>query len=370
VIVVGAPREGSSATGIGGDEGDDTMPASGAAYVFVRGEDGRWSQQAYLKASNTAPDSQFGISVAVDANTVVVGANWESSAPPGWTATPETPAAESSGAVYVFTREAGAWSQQALLKVAGGDDRDTLGESVAVAGDTIVAGAPYAAGTEFEGAGDDDRFGAAYVFVRSDGAWTHQACLEPIVSTRTEGFGSSVSVWGDTVVVGAPRQDIAPGSEAPAATWLEGAGAAHVFVRTREAWAGQQMLLAATPDSFDGFGRSVAVAGEVIVVGATGEDSTATGFGGEPANDSAESAGAAYVFVRANGAWSQQAYVKAGSIERASVTGGHEMFGWSAAVSDDTIVVGAPLEGGAAMEVDGDVAGGRANDSGAAYVLR
>ena len=370
VLVVGAPREASSATGVGGDEGDDVMRASGAAYVFVRGDDGRWSQQGYLKASNTAPDSQFGISVAVDGDTVVVGANWESSAPPGWTATPETPVAALSGAGYVFTRKAGAWSQQALLKAAGSDEFDMLGQSVAIAGDTIVAGAPYAAGTEIEGAGDEDRLGAAYVFVRSDGVWTQQACLEPIVATRTESFGSSVSVWGDTVVVGAPAQDIAHGSEGHAATWLDAAGAAHVFARAGEAWTGQQMLLAAHPDSFDGFGRSVAVAGQVIVVGATGEDSAATGFGGEPANDSAESAGAAYVFVLAEGAWSQQAYVKAGSIERASVTGGHEMFGWSAAVSGDTIVVGAPLEGGAAMEVDGDVTTGRASDSGAAYVLR
>jgi hypothetical protein len=130
------------------------------------------------------------------------------------------------------------------------------------------------------------------------------------------------------------------------------------------------LIFADNADGGDGFGWTVAISGPMIVVGAPFEDSAATGFGGEPANDSAESAGAAYVFARADGWWSQQAYVKASNTERTNFTSVNDLFASSVAISGDTIVAGAPFEDSSATVVDGDGSDNGATDSGAAYVFR
>jgi hypothetical protein len=108
-------------------------------------------------------------------------------------------------------------------------------------------------------------------------------------------------------------------------------GAAYVFVRTNGVWTQQAYLKASNTEADDGFAQSVAISGDTIVIGATGEDSNATGVNGNRTDNSAPSAGAAYVFVRTNGIWTQQAYLKA------SNTDSGDAFGWSVAISGDTI---------------------------------
>ena len=120
---------------------DNSAPLAGAAYVFVRNGT-TWSQQAYLKASNTDAGDAFGYSVAVSGDTVVVGAYAEvQQAPPGLTATRATTAPCGAGAAYVFVRNGATWSQQAYLKASNTERSDTFGISVAVSGDTVVVGA-------------------------------------------------------------------------------------------------------------------------------------------------------------------------------------------------------------------------------------
>ena len=170
-VVVGAASEDSSATGVDGDQADNSAVFAGAAYVFVRSAGGVWSQQAYLKASNTDVGDSFGGSVAVSGDTVVVAATSESSSATGVNGNQADKSAGSSGAAYVFVRDAGGvWSQQAYLKASNTDRVDRFGESVAVSGDTVVGGAHFEASNTagVNGNQADNSFtkaGAAYVFV-------------------------------------------------------------------------------------------------------------------------------------------------------------------------------------------------------------
>jgi hypothetical protein len=281
-------------TALVGAPGDDASdPYAGSAYVLVRGA-ARWSEQAKLTASDAAAFDYFGNSVAIAGDLAVIGA-------PG-----DDAGGADAGSVYVFARRRVAWSEQAKLTAADAAPGDQFGGAVAVAGDTIVVGAP-----------GGDGAGSVHVFVRSGASWVEQAEL-----TGTEGFGSSVAVAGHTLVVGSPA-----------------AGAAHVFVRSGAAWS-EQARLTSDGAGRDAFGFSVSVSDDTVVVAAIGNDA-----GGIEA-------GAVHVFVRSGARWSEQAKLTASDAAAA----GH--FGSSVAVSGDTIVVGAT----------GDDAAG-ATDAGATYVF-
>src|SRR5688572_29931684 len=304
IIVVGAPMERSDATGVNGDETDDSLPNAGAAYVFVR-HGTNWTQEAYLKASNTSREQQFGRTVAVSGNTVVVAAPMESSG------------GQYSGAAYVFVRTGTTWSQQAYLKAPNVEANDVFGISLAVSGDTLVAGATGddSGASGVNGDQNDNSAelaGAAHVFVRRGNTWTHQAYLKASNAGRYDSFGSAVAVSGDTIVVGA-------WGEYSNATGVNGnqnddslgaAGAAYVFVRSGRSWTQQAYLKASNTDERDFFGQAVAVAGNAIVVGAPSEQSNATGVNGNQADNSSIGAGAAYAFVREGTDWQQVAYLK------------------------------------------------------------
>ena len=275
-------------------------------------------QQAYLKASNTGAGDQFGYSVAISGDTVVVGAYTEDSNATGVNGNGGDNSAGGAGAAYVFVRSGGSWTQQAYLKASNTDAGDFFGGSVAISGDTVVVGAIYedSNATGVNGNGEDDsaaNAGAAYVFVRSGGSWTQQAYLKASNTGAVDWFGASVAISGDTVVVGATYED----SNATAVNGNEGdnsaanAGAAYVFVRSGVSWTQQAYLKASNTDAGDWFGHSVAISGDTVVVGASGEDSNATGVNGNEGDNSAAYAGAAYVFVRSGGSWTQQAYLKA-----------------------------------------------------------
>jgi hypothetical protein len=368
-VVVGAWAEDSSATGVNGNQADNSASDSGAAYVFVR-SGGVWSQQAYLKASNTDESDQFGWSVAVSGNTVVVGALKEDSNATGVNGNQADNSASDSGAAYVFVRSGGAWSQQAYLKASNAEASDWFGHSVAVSGDTVVVGAntedSNATGVNGNLANNSaGNSGAAYVYVRSVSVWSQQAYLKASNTGTSDFFGFSVAVSGDTVVVGAYEEDsIATGANGNQAdNGAVGSGAAYVFVRSGSAWSQQAYLKASNTETNDFFGISVAVSGDTAVVGAVGDSSNATGVNGNQADNSVARSGAAYVFVSSGGVWSQQAYLKA------SNTGLLDDFGHSVAVSGDTVVVGAGLEDSNSVGVNGNQANDSANQSGAAYVF-
>jgi FG-GAP repeat len=160
--------EASNAIGVNGDETDNSEVGSGAAYVFVR-TGTTWTQQAYLKASNTESDDQFGHSVAVSGDTVVIGAPYEDSNATGVNGNQSDESATWAGAAYVFVRSGTNWTQQAYLKASNTGADDVFGNSVAVSGDTFVAGAyrEDSSATGMNGDQSDNgasNSGATYVF--------------------------------------------------------------------------------------------------------------------------------------------------------------------------------------------------------------
>lgn len=365
--VVTAIGEDSNATGVNGNQANNFASNSGAAYVFVR-KGGVWTQQAYLKASNTGQGDSFGRSVAIDGDTIVVGAWNEDSSATGVNGDQASDAASNSGAAYVFVRNGEVWTQQAYLKASNTGAADQFGRSVAIDSETIVVGAwnedSNATGVNgdqvSDGATDS---GAAYVFVRESGIWTQQAYLKASNTGADDEFGRSAAIDGHTVVIGASDEDSnATGVNGDQANnGASSSGAAYVFVRDGGGWTQQAYLKASNTGASDQFGGSISLSGDSLVVGATGEDSNATGVNGNQASNSASGSGAAYVFVRASGDWSQQAYLKA------SNTSEGDLFGYAVAISGDRIVVGSLLEGSGATGVGGNQFDTSASQSGSAY---
>jgi hypothetical protein len=159
----------------------------GSAYVFTR-SGSTWTQQAKLTASDAAAGDLFGDPVSVSGDTAVVGAYGNDDAG-SW-----------SGSAYVFTRSGGVWTQQAKLTASDAAADDWFGISVSVSGDTAVVGSDW----------DDDagrNSGSAYVFKRNGSTWTQQAKLTASDAAEGDWFGVSVSVWGDTAVVGSSFDD-------------------------------------------------------------------------------------------------------------------------------------------------------------------
>jgi hypothetical protein len=368
-IVVGAPLEDSNATGINGNQANNTASSSGAAYVFTR-SGANWSQQAYLKASNTGASDRFGAAVAISGDTIVIGASSEASNATGVNGDQANNLAGSSGAAYVFTRSAGIWTQQAYLKASNTGAGDEFGTSVAISGDTIVVGALFEESNATGVNGDQannlaTRSGAAYVFTRSGANWSQQAYLKASNTGTSDEFGWSVAVSGDTIVVGALLEDSnATGINGDQANnAASSSGAAYVFTRNAGIWSQQAYLKASNTDAGDQFGTSVAISGDTIVVGALFEDSNATGIDGDQVNNLTSNSGAAYVFTRSAGIWGQQAYLKASNTEAA------DQFGTSISISGDSIVVGALFEDSNATGVNGDQANNLTSNSGAAYAF-
>jgi len=184
-------------TAVIGAKGDDLY--KGSAYVFTR-SGSTWTQQAKLNASDGEDHDFFGYSVSVYGDTAVIGANGNDLG---------------KGSAYVFTRNGSTWTQQAKLNASGGEANDLFGSSVSVYGDTAVIGADY----------DDGFNGSAYVFTRSGSTWTQQAKLNASDGAANDYFGFSVSVYGDTAVIGANEH----GNN----------GSAYVFTRSGSTWTQQ-----------------------------------------------------------------------------------------------------------------------------------
>ena len=195
-----------------------------------------------------------------------------------------------------------------------------------------------------------------------DPIFQQQGYLKASNTGVNDQFGWSVAVSGDTVVVGALYEDGDSSSTVGSPNnSVNGAGAAYVFIRTAGIWSQQGYLKASNTDVFDEFGWSVAVSGDTVVVGARSEAGDSTSTVGSP-NNSTDDAGAAYVFIRNAGIWSQQGYLKA------SNTGVGDAFGYSVAISGDTVVVGAELEDGDSTSTVGSP-NNSTNNAGAAYVF-
>ncbi|MFS4459561.1 hypothetical protein [Bdellovibrio sp. HCB2-146] len=304
-------------------------------------------------ASHRSSGQQYGYAVALseDQNTMVVGAPYDDTDANGANSVTD------AGAVYVYTKQGGAWVYQQKIVPSGTNARiasDNFGWSVAISGDTIVVGAPL---HDYDAAGADAQTtaGAAWVFKRSAAVWNQE---QKLVGTGLNGrfaddyFGWSVVIDGDTVIVGCPDQSY----DASGGAAVSDAGAAFVFLRTGSTWSLQQKLVAigtAARGVGDYFGAKLAISGDTMVAASYPHNYDAAG--GNALND----AGAAYVFTRSAGVWTlQQKLVATGTNARVT----SDMFSFSVALSGDTLVVGTHQQ-------DYDVAGANSvTNAGAAYV--
>lgn len=234
----------------------------------------------------------FGRSVSMSDGTTLIGA-WG-----------KTESGADSGAAYVFQLNGSLWTQQAKLVPGDGAAYDWFGYAVAVINNTAFIGTPN----------DEDngiQSGSAYVFIREGNTWTQRAKLVPSDGSDFNVFGTAVAASAHTVVLGAPYAG------------ASGIGAAYVFTGSGSSW-GQQAKLSA-PDASDGdkFGGAVAIDTDTVVVGAYNDD------------DNGRNSGSVYVFVRNSGSWGLQAKLIPADGAR------DDFFGWSVAVSGETILVGA-----------------------------
>ena len=379
-LAVGAPMEDSSARGEGGDQINNDVLNSGAVYVFTK-IGSVWAQQAYIKASNTDLNDNFGGSVQLsdDGNTLVVGASGEDSDSVGINGPQgdNEAVASSSGAVYVWVRSGASWTQQAYLKASNTGRSDEFGDALALSsdGNTLVVGANGEASSATGINGDQisnlsGNSGAAYVFVRSGSTWSQQAYIKASNTSPGDQFGVSLAVSndGNTLAVGAILED-------SAATGIDGlqsnddmtmSGAVYVFTRSGSDWSQEAYVKSSNSGVQDFFGESLEMSGDgdTLVVGANGEASGSVGINADETDDGSSRSGATYVFTRSGSSWSQQAYIKASNAQ----TG--DEFGVSLSLSDDgdKLVVGAKLEDSLSSGINGDDDSG-ASDSGAAYVF-
>jgi cysteine-rich repeat protein len=384
-LAAGAYREASAATGINGDQSDNSMPYAGAVYVFVRDDAGEWSQQAYIKASNTGANDLFGQQLALshDGSTLAVGARWESSAATGVNGNQASNAADKAGAVYVFTRsQQGQWSQQAYIKASNTEAADEFGGAISLSddGDTLAVGAQHEdSSSNVIDSGQNNNAqpssGAAYVFVRNQqGQWSQDAYIKAPASDDYDSFGVSVALDGngDALLVGAIYEDgagVGIGGDIFSNTRIN-SGAAYLFERNQQAqWEFGTYFKASNPDSDDNFGQGLAISADAnTLVVHSSDDSGADGINGDQLDNGSHAAGAVYVFDRAGQGqpWSQQAYIKSSNSEAG------DSFGWQLALSDDgdTLVAGASGEDSSAIGIGGVQANNAVGHAGAVYVLR
>jgi hypothetical protein len=279
---------------------------SGSAYVFIRNNT-TWTQQAKLLPSDGEEDNLFGWSVSLDNDTALIGAYWDDDN------------GDKSGSVYVFTRKGTAWTQQAKLLASDGAIMDYFGYSVSLSENTALISAPL---DDYNG----DASGSAYIFTHTGTTWTQQAKLVAADGAIGDNFGNRVFLAGDTALIGADGDD---GIR----------GAAYVFTRTGTSWTQQAKLLASDGQGEDFFGDFVSLSGDTAIIGAAGDD------------DNGDWSGSAYVFIRNNTTWTQQAKLLA------SDGYAWDYFGDSVSLSGDTAVITAP------QDDDNGV------DSGSAYVF-
>jgi hypothetical protein len=313
---------------IGGDDEGDGSPDADSEETTQRSESREQpeTEPPSERTARFAPDDIdrqdfFGRAVGTDreGSTVLIGADGETNSN-----------GEGAGTAYVYTRAGDSWSQQAQLTAENGSPDARFGESVALStdGTTAVVGALE------HGNSDGDRTGAAYIFTHGGSSWTQQAQLTADDADPGDAFGESVGVSddGETAIVGADNDKDPNGQDG---------GSAYVFTRSGESWSQQAKLTADDGESGDRFGTAVAIAGtgDVVTVGAA-----------DHTNSNGEAAGAAYVFARRDGSWSQQATLTAtdGTAE--------DSFGDAVAASENgaTAVIGAD---------------GSADGAGAAYIF-
>lgn len=378
----GASGDGASGDGAANDGGsNDGSTSSDAAdagpppHIPV--------PDAYFKASNSRASSFFGQSVAIsaDGNTIAVGAEEESSAAtginnvsPGQGDTSKS----GSGAVYVFVKASGSWTQIAYIKASNTATNAFFGKAVALSSDggRLIVGAPSEA-TTLGGSGAVYFFHAIGTGVTE--TWGPDGSVFKASNIQSSAqFGSSVAISGDgnTAVVGAIAESasntgVSTGAGGAANASFSFAGAAYLFAYSGGNWAQTNYVKPSNTQAAGRFGWSVALAndGSELAVGSEGEASSATGVSLTSSDTSDAFAGATYIFSKAGSTWSQTAYVKSSNTRAQALFGNRVVLG---GVGGTVLAVGSAGESSGATGVNNVTPGQgdtSANNSGAVYLF-
>jgi hypothetical protein len=383
-LVVGARFEDSNQTTITNGNGvsnNNLAENSGAAYVFKR-VGSSWALEAYLKASNAEASDDFGHSVDISADTLVVGAFGEDSNQTLIT-NETTSSVDNSiahaGAAYVFRRQGSSWVQEAYLKPFNPHVGGSFGVWTTISGDTIAVGSldwnsaiTITNGTTPTSSNTNSKeSGAVYVFKRIAGRWEPEAYLKAPNNGSEDWFGYKTELSGDVLVVGAFKEDnsqttITNGSLISDNNSSVDAGAAYVFRRSSRVWALEAYLKAPNNQAGSWFGHGVSISNDTIVVGAERENNNQTVIAASTATTNV--IGAAYVFRWTGDIWNFEAYLKAPN------AGIDDQFGRGVSVSGDRIAISAFREdnalGGVINGTFNQADSATANNSGAVYVFR
>lgn len=353
--VIGAPAEDSSSGGVDGNEASTGAEGAGAAYVAIRGANGKWARQAYLKAESSGKGDAFGTAVAISGNTIAVGAPRDNS---------------SRGSVYIFVRIGSTWSQQAVLAEPVPASGNEFGATVALEGNRLVITALNSNLIKYQG-------GAVYSFTRSGGTWTADATHPNPPEERYQsydGFGYRLSLSGERVAVSEwqgersifvmlhsgsgwsmedsinlpgdtlEKSKIALDGDTLAAT---APGVTHVYTRSGSAWIKQVSLTPFSAAATEGFGSSLALKGDLLAVG-SGCDTCSGGVS---------------TFVRSGTAWKPGVFVTPANIEAS------DALGFSVAISGNRLIAGAPGEDSSATSFNQSSANNNIVNSGAAFIF-
>jgi len=315
-LMAGTPRAAArfgTAIAVDGDTIAVSAPqdsGGGAVYVFERdAAGGDFREQARLAHPAPANDLKFGASLALAGDTLLVGV-------PG-----DDRDRVDGGAVFFFTRDGSLWGAGTRLAPTAPQAAAWFGSGVALDGDRLAVGATGESSAAFTS-------GAVYVFERSGAGFRQQARVVAGNAGVADLFGDSVALAGDTLAVGAVGASTSQGSS----------GAVYLFAREGDAWPQTQQLGASNASFGAAFGARVALAGDILVTGASEEDSGATGVAGDNSGPGRENSGAGYVFVRRAGHFEQLALLKADAPDPG------DLYGFAVALAGDTLVIGAEAE--------------------------
>lgn len=335
--IVGAPQETQNY-----DEVDE-LYYSGAAYVFYN-NGSSWELQQKILSTDLQIGDAFGYSVALTQERAVIGAIYEDHEPTG------EDSVDCCGAAYVFSRSGAIWSQESKLVPSYRDWQDYFGHKVAIDGDYVVVGTPYE-DHDIDNADYEPQAGAVYVFKNYSGSgWAQQQKIVASDRDMSDYFGHTVDISENFIIVGAYMEDHDPDG----ADKVEKAGSAYIYKLYDvlvSPWYEDQKIVASERWASDFFGKDVAIDGNMIIVGASGEDhdTSATNYIGN--------AGAAYIFNYDSTAWIEQEKIIAS--DRAE----NDAFGNKVDISDATVIVGAIGE-----DQDADGANTKTG-SGSAYIF-
>ena len=387
-LAVGAAQEASLQSTITNGtttSSDDSNSNAGAVYVYQK-SGSSWAQEAYIKAVNNGTEDQFGTTVSIEKDTLVVGAQYEKSQQSiitnGTTASSDD-SSDNSGAVYIYKRSGNTWTQEAYLKAENNGGNDYFGSYISLDDDTLAVAALFEAsnqttitnGTTASADNSSSHSGAVYIYKRSGNTWAQEAYIKSVNNDASDIFGNSISLDKSTLAVGASFESssqttITNGTLASGDNSLPASGAIYIYTRTGSEWSQQAYIKSANADTLDGFGATASLYGDSLAVGAASEDAnqtTITNGSAAPNDDSSDDSGAVYIYKRTGSTWKQEAYIKPGNSDAG------DEFGRPVTLNGDTLAVAASGESSSQTTITNGEGGDTNNTSsgaGAVYIYK